>query len=62
MSGEKMSNDSYYDSHQQPQLEIVELEQENDHTKLMRAYHKLNQKIDSLIQKKKKSSEKIDKP
>lgn len=56
-----MSNDSYYESHQQPQLEVVELEQENDHVKLMKAYRKLNQKIDSLIQKR-KAPEKNDKP
>jgi hypothetical protein len=61
MSGEKMSNNSYYESRQQPQLEVVELEQENDHVKLMKAYRKLNQKIDSLIQKR-KAPEKNDKP
>ncbi len=53
MSGEIMSNDNYYEQYQ-PQLDIAEVEQESDHTKLMRAYKRLNQKIDSLIEKKNK--------
>lgn len=47
-----MSNDSYHEQFQ-PQLEIVEIEHESDHAKLMRAYRRLNQKIDSMIEKRK---------
>ncbi len=51
-----MSNDNYHEQFQ-PQLEIVEIEQDSDHAKLMRAYRRLNQKIDSLIEKRKAPKE-----
>lgn len=47
-----MSNDDHREQYQ-TQLEVVEVEQESDHTRLMNAYKRLNQKIDYLIQKEK---------
>ena len=44
-----MSNDNGFEQYQ-PQLEVVEVEQESDHTRLMNAYKRLNQKIDHLIE------------
>lgn len=38
---------------EQPELEIVQVEFETDHSKLMRAFQKINQKLDRLIEKKK---------
>lgn len=58
-----MSNGDYREQFQ-PQLEIVEIEQDSDHAKLMRAYKRLNQKIDSMIENRKmpKKEDVIHKP
>lgn len=39
--------------HPELELEIVEVEIQSDHQKLMRAYEKLNKKLDALLEKKK---------
>lgn len=55
MSGELMNNDDQYREIQtQPELEIMEIEQETDHSKLMKAYRRISQNIDMLIEKKRK--------
>jgi hypothetical protein len=47
-----MSNDNCFEQYQ-TQLEIAEVDKESDHTRLMNAYKRLNQKIDHLIETRK---------
>lgn len=45
-------NQAYEQLAIEPQLEIVEMEIDTDHSRLMKAYEKLEKNIDFLIEKK----------